>query len=131
MDTHIVSASQGIKDAKQRLMNAYHQGDAATIAALYTDDGQVLPPNNQIITGRPAIQAYYQAMMGMEIRSIILDEVEVEVYGETANEVATYQLLGKSEKVLDHGKCLVVWKATQGGWKMHRECFNTSLPSPI
>jgi len=131
VDTPIVSAPQGIKDANQRLMDAFRQGDAATIAALYTDDGQVLAPNNQIVAGRPAIQAFYQAMMGLEIRAIRLDEVEVEVYGETANEVATYQLLGEDKQVLEHGKCLVVWKATQRGWKMHRDCFNTSLPSLV
>ena len=40
---------------------ALGRGDARGIAALYTADGQLLPPNGKVVSGRQAIEEYWQA----------------------------------------------------------------------
>jgi uncharacterized protein (TIGR02246 family) len=39
-----------------QFMTAFSRGDAAGAAAVYTDDGQVLPPNSEVVSGKQAIQ---------------------------------------------------------------------------
>ena len=46
-----------IAAANDTFMAAFKRGDAAGLAALYTEDGQVLPPNADFVTGKPAIEA--------------------------------------------------------------------------
>ncbi len=43
-----------IAEVNKTFMRAFEKGDAAGVAALYTDDGQVLPPGSDIITGKEA-----------------------------------------------------------------------------
>jgi len=54
---------------------------------LYTS-AKLLPPNSDILEGRPAIKAFWQAVITMGIRSAKLEIVEVEALGATAIEWA-------------------------------------------
>jgi ketosteroid isomerase-like protein len=49
---------EGIVTANEKFMAAFSQGDAATLAASYTKDGQLLPPHRDMITGKQAIEAF-------------------------------------------------------------------------
>jgi uncharacterized protein (TIGR02246 family) len=109
-------------------MGAFNRGDASGLAALYTEDGQVLPPNSDFVTGQQAIQAFWQALMDMGIKEAMLEIVEVESHGERVIEISTYKLLGEGETVFDEGKYIIIWKQDQGRWKMHRDIFNSSMP---
>ena len=116
--------------ADETFMSTFSQGDAAGIAALYTENGQFLPPNGDFVTGRQAIQATFQALMDMGIKAIKLEAIEVEGYGDTASEVGKYTLEGESGQVLDKGKFIVIWRQEAGQWKLHRDIINTSMPAP-
>jgi ketosteroid isomerase-like protein len=61
---------------------------------------------------------------------IKLDTVEVEGFGDMAYEVGKYALSGKTGKVSDQGKYIVVWKKVRGQWKLHRDIFNSNVPVP-
>jgi uncharacterized protein (TIGR02246 family) len=111
-------------------MAAFNGGDAAGVAALYTEGGQLLPPNAGVMAGQEAIQAFWQGAMNMGIQSAQLEIVEVEGHGETAIEVSKYTLCGAGGQVLDQGKYVVVWKREGGQWKLHRDIFNSSMPAP-
>ena len=75
--------------ADQTFMTTFSRGDAAGLAALYTENGQFLPPNSDFVTGKQAIQATFQAFMDMGIKAIKLETIEVEGYGDTASEVGS------------------------------------------
>ena len=109
---------------------AFRRGDAAGATAVYTEDGQVLPPNSAILTGKQAIQAFWQGAMDMGIKAVKLETVEVEECGHTAYEVGTFTLHGADGQVLDAGKYVVIWKQEAGQWKLHRDIFNSSRPVP-
>ncbi|NYZ69685.1 DUF4440 domain-containing protein [Endozoicomonas sp. SM1973] len=52
-----------ITAADETFMSTFMKGDAAGIAALYTVSAQFLPPNGDVVLGRDAIQATFQALM--------------------------------------------------------------------
>lgn len=116
--------------ANERFMAAFKWGDAAGLAALYTENGQILPPNDGFVTGRQAVHAFWQSVMDMGIKEAKLKVLEVEGLGDTAIEVSTFTLQGEGGLVLDEGKYLVVWKFEEGQWKLHRDIFNSSKPGP-
>ncbi len=121
---------QAIAAANETFMATFGRGDAAGMAALYTVDGQVLPPNGDFVTGPAAIQSFWQALMDMGFKAAKMEIVEVEDHGDTAVEVSTYTLEGEGGQVLDRGKYIVIWKRQDGQWKLHRDIFNSSMPPP-
>jgi len=128
--TNSTDIREAIAMANEGFMAAFNGGDAAGGAALYTEDGQLLPPNADAMAGQEAIQAFWQGAMDMGIQSAQLEIVEVESHGETAIEVSKYTLCGAGGQVLDRGKYVVIWKREGGRWKLHRDIFNSSMPAP-
>ena len=114
----------------EHFMAAFSRSDAAGAAAVYTDDGQVLPPNSDVVSGKQAIQRLWQGAMDMGIKAVKLETVEVEGYGNTAYEVGTFTLQGAAGQVIDAGKYVVIWKQEGGQWKLHRDIWNSSRPAP-
>lgn len=128
--TSSVDVHDAIVAADKTFMNTFSRGDAAGIAALYTENGQVLPANFDFMTGPMAIQATFQAFFDMGMKALKLDTIEVEGFGDTAYEVGRYTLEGDGSQVVDQGKYIAIWKQEAGQWKVHRDIFNTSLPAP-
>ena len=116
--------------ANQAFMAAAGRADAAGLAALYTANGQLLPPNADFVTGAEALEGFWQAVLDMGIKKAELDTVEVEGFGDTAVEVGKYKLFGAEDQMLDQGKYIVYWKQEGGQWKLHRDIFNSSMPAP-
>ena len=123
------SVREMIAAANREFVTAYNGGNAAGVAALYTEDGQLLPPNADVMAGKEAIQAFWQGAMDMGIASAQLEIVQVEDHGDTATEVSRYTLCGADGQVLDQGKYIVIWKREKGQWKLHRDIFNSSVPA--
>ena len=119
-----------ISVANNQFMEAFKNGDAAALAALYTKDGQVLPPNSDFVIGQQAIQDFWQALIDMGIKQAKLEISEVDSYNDTTIEVSKFTLLVEAEQVLNHGKYIVIWKQINGRWKLHRDIFNSSMPAP-
>jgi uncharacterized protein (TIGR02246 family) len=128
--TSSTEVHDAIVAALETFMTTFSRGDAAGTAALYTENGQLLPPNSDFVTGTQALQATFQAFMDMGIKAMKLETVEAEGYGDTASEVGRYTLEGEGGQVLDQGKYIVIWKQEAGQWKLHRDIFNTSMPAP-
>jgi uncharacterized protein (TIGR02246 family) len=120
---------EAIAAANQSLMATFARGDAAGVAAHYTANGQLLPPNSDAVGGRQAIQAFWQGAMDMGIKSVNLEIAEAEGHGETAHEVGRYTLQAEGGQVLDQGKYVVIWKREGGQWKLHRDIWNSSRPA--
>ena len=56
----IAVAGSDNTDLDKRWEKAYNAGDAGAVAALYTEDGVVMPPNASATTGRKAIHGYIE-----------------------------------------------------------------------
>lgn len=116
-----------IERANKKFMDAFSRGDAEGLAAFYTKDGMVLPPNSDFIEGHQQIREFWQAVMNMGIKSATLQIREVEQHENTAYEMSTATLADENGKTLDQVKYMVIWKMEDGEWKLHRDIFNSSL----
>lgn len=115
-----------ITAANDEFMQCFGQGNAAGVAALYTREGQLLPPNSDFVWGQEAIQAFMQIAMQNGVQGVQLESLEVEEHGDIAVEMGRYAFLGAEAQILDEGKYLVLWKQVSGQWKLHRDIFNSS-----
>jgi ketosteroid isomerase-like protein len=129
-----VAEAQGprmaIEAANARFSADFAKGDATALASYYTATGEAFPPNGEIVRGREAIAKLWKGAMDAGMKAIKLTTLEVDTHGELAYEVGTYVAMGNDGKTLDSGKYVVVWKREGGGWKLHRDIWNTSSPAP-
>jgi len=117
-----------IAAANENFMAAFNRGEAAGLADFYTENGQLLPTGSDFVTGKAAIQAFWQGAMDMGIKKTVrLETVEAEGHGDTAIEIGKYTLSGEAGNVMDRGKYVVIWKQEGGQWKLHRDIWNSSL----
>jgi uncharacterized protein (TIGR02246 family) len=116
-----------IEAADEIFMATFNRGDAAALADLYTENGQLLPVGSDFVTGKEAIRNFWQGVMDMGIKSAKLETIEVEGHGDTTIEEGKYTLRGESGNVLDRGKYIVIWKQQIGQWKLHRDIWTSSL----
>lgn len=123
------SARAGIDAQNQTFSAAVQKGDAAAIAALYTPDGETLPPNADVVSGRDAIQKMWQSVIDSGVASVKLTTRDAQSAGDWAWESGTYELAGKDGASLDRGKYVVVWKRLQGQWHLHRDIWNSNQPA--
>jgi len=121
---------QAIEAADAKFCEAFNAGDAAALAALYTEDGMMMPPNHEMLQGKAAIEEYGTALASMGVTGLSLTTVEVMQAGDMVVELAKYTVTipGGLE---DSGKSIVIWKKdADGSWKLHRDIWNSSLPLP-
>lgn len=132
LDTKVTkpsAASLEINEVNKTFETAFAKGDAAGLAAVYTKNGQILPPNGKMQTGIPAIQKFWQGAIDLGIGRATLKSVELEVHGDTAIEVGQFSLKTKDGELADEGKYIVIWKKEDGSWKWHRDIWNSSRPA--
>lgn len=125
--THI---QEEIAAANDQFMHYFAEKDAAAMSTLYTSDAQLLPPNSDFVSGKPAIQSFWQALFDMGVSRATLEIVEVEQCDKTAVEISRFTMFGPDNQVLDEGKYIVIWKQVGHQWKLHRDIFNSSVPLP-
>jgi uncharacterized protein (TIGR02246 family) len=123
--------STEIQALDEQFAAAFMAGDAAAVAALYTEDGMLLPPNGDFVSGRAAIQGFWQSVIDMGVASAKLTVVEAESFGDTAWEIGRYNLHTAAGDAIDEGKYIVVWKRTEAGWRLHRDIWNSSRPATV
>lgn len=121
---------EAIEAANEVFVETFGKGDAAGLAALYTEGGQLLPPNAGFQTGRQALQTFWQGAIDAGLEEAKLETLEVEPHGDTAIEVGKYTLYVGGGQEADAGKYIVVWKREGGKWRLHRDIFNSSKPAP-
>ncbi len=115
--------------AHHRLMTSFAQGDAVGVAAVYGEDGHLLPAYSAAIRGRSAIQAFWQGCMDMGICAMQRTPSEVDFLGDTVNEMGEYRFLDRHGRVLDVGKYIIIRKYQHGQWQIQRDMWTSNLPA--
>ena len=126
---NVSGIQEEIRNANDRFERFFVDRDAPGMASLYTNDGMLLPPGADVQSGKQAIQAFWQMVMDMGVKTARLETLEVEDNGEIAIEVGRYNLRCAEGQVIDHGKYIVAWKKDMGQWKLSRDIWNTSIVS--
>jgi uncharacterized protein (TIGR02246 family) len=124
---------QAIRGQVDRWLQLIKAKDASGIAALYAEDGAVMPPNAPIGKGRAAIQQAWASMMrtpGFDL-TFNPEQIVISSSGDMALDRGTYNLTvapaGTTQT--DTGKYVVVWRKIGGDWKAAADIFNSNLPA--
>ncbi len=105
---------------------AFNNGDAAAVAALYTEDAYVLPPGSAMVKGRAAIEAFWR-QAAQQMGDAKLTTIDVLPLGRSAaREIGTVALQTKSQPPQQIvGKYVVVWRKVGRDWKLATDIWNT------
>ncbi len=122
-----VDATAAIAEQNNKFGAAVAAKDSAAIAALYTEDAILLPPNAPAVNGRDAIQAYWQAFLDSGVTNGTLKSSEIVNTDTDATEVGTWTITAPDGTVADNGKYIVWWKKKADGWYFYRDIFNSDL----
>jgi uncharacterized protein (TIGR02246 family) len=112
---------------------AFNRGDIAAVAAMYSDDAMLFPPDSDIVQGRSAIEAQWKGTRDSGVKTLAFTVQDVHSGGDLAVEVGKADLKIQPPNQPESSqtvKYVVVWKREKGGaWKLFRDIWN-SMPSP-
>jgi ketosteroid isomerase-like protein len=132
MDTKVsfdpAAAKSAIESENVKFMDAFKKGDSAAIASMYASDALMLPPNSEPVKGT-GIAENWGAFIRMGIKDFKLITDDVSGNESQLAETGRYELYGDGNKLIDKGKYVVVWQPANGGWKLHRDIWNSSMPA--
>ena len=108
---------------------AFNAKDAAKIAALYTEDAVVMPPNQPPVKGRANIEAHWKSEIQQGGTNVKLNPVESAISGAQAFEAGTMTMTLPGGQT-DRGKYLAVLKRVGKEWKIAYDIYNSDAPPP-
>lgn len=125
----LADAAEEIEALSSTFETAFNTGDAAGVAALYTEDAVIMPPDAPRIDGREGVQGVWQGVIDAGGADLDLVTEEVIDLGDTATELGMFTLTapdGSGGRVSVNGKYIVVWKKDGEDWKLHWDIWNAS-----
>jgi uncharacterized protein (TIGR02246 family) len=116
-----------IQQLNDKWESAFNQGDAAAVAAMYTEDSYVLPPGGNMVKGRTAIEAFWK-QAARQVGNPKLVTVSVLPLGpRAAVEIGTVTLETKAQPPQQIvGKYAVVWRKVGGRWLLATDIWNAN-----
>ena len=108
-------------------MEAFNNHDAASLAALYSEDAVFLPPDQPAVFGRDAIRATHQDFFAKGDFKIDIEALETVIDGQLAYVAGRYRMWTDDGTLVDRGKYIEIWRAVDGEWLIHRDIYNSSV----
>jgi len=108
--------------------DGYNAKDAAAVAALYAEDGTIMPPHAAMATGREAIEAYLKTDIAAAPGKLTITYVGSETSGNLAYSHGTFSIADETGKTVDSGKWIEVRKKVNGKWMILYDIWNSDLP---
>ena len=121
------TARQEIAQLSRQFGEIFTRGDMSALAALYTEDGQVLPPGGPTARGHQAIRQFWQGARDSGIEAAELQTLEVVGGGDLACEIGrgTVTVHGDGGTSRAGVRYVVVWRRGGDGWKMAVDTWNS------
>jgi len=107
---------------------AYNAGDAAAVTALYVTDARLMVPGAEPGSGPKSIQELIAKDIALGGKLTLTTE-DVVGFGDYALETGSWVATAPDGKHLDHGPYLTLYKKADGGWKIYRDIWNSSMTS--
>ncbi len=122
-------ARAAIVQTNEAMSAAVAKGDGATVAAMYSPEAQLMPPDSEIVRGVAGILKYWQDAVASAIGGLALKTNEVFEQGSIATEVGQYELKNKAGQLIDKGKYISVWRLESGNWRLFRDMYSSNAPA--
>ena len=101
-------------------MQGLEKGDAGLMASVYAEDGRVLAPGSEPVSGQAGIEQFWQGALSQGLTGGSPSTVSVEEHGDLAVEKGRSELRAGNQ-VVDTGKYVVVHRRqSDGSWKCRR-----------
>lgn len=97
---------------------ALNNKDAEAASLLYSADASLLPPNEQIVTGRENIKKYWQAYLDAGITDVSVSTISTGSNGDLGYEIGRFQLSYPGEDgkmIVEKGKYTEILKRMANG----------------
>ena len=120
---HADAVRDAVEAGNRAFIAAFKKGDARAIADMYTENGQVIAPGAPVAKGRAAIEAAWKQSIETGVKDVTLTTLDVEANGDLAYETGVVRLVGRDDAATE-ARYVVVWKRTDGRWKLHRDIWN-------
>ena len=115
--------------------DAFNRGDIAAVAAMYSDDAMVFPPDSDMVQGRSAIETMWKGTRDSGMKDLAFTVLDVHSSRDLAVEAGKadfkIQTANQAEPSSQTVKYVVVWKRQKdGAWKLFRDIWNSMPPPP-
>ena len=112
--------AESLDKAAARWEVAYNDKNGEAVAALYTEDGQLLPPGGGAVSGRAAIKDFWSNDIATQWAKISIKADSSAVAGDWAYRSGAWS----TESPALTGKFLEVWKRAGDSWQLHKDIWN-------
>ena len=102
---------------------AYNDKNAEAVAAIYTEDGQLLPPGAGAVNGRAAIKDFWANDIATQWAKISIKADSSTVAGDWGIRSGAWSI----ESPALTGKYVEVWKRAGDGWQLHKDIWNLDV----
>ncbi len=103
---------------------AFNAGEIMKVVGLYTTDARRAPPEADLIRGHDAIMANLELLAGSQVKVAAAGGMLGDEAGVTWGTFEIWQ----GGQLVDEGRWMNAVKMTEGGWKIHRDIWNSSIP---
>lgn len=115
--------------AAEGWLGSFNGGDVDGLALMYTADAEVLPPDEPIVSGHEAIEAFWKSYNPGAVR-IQVSEVDARKLGEYWFREGSYAARFPDEGEPRLGKFIELWKKDGNNWLLYRQMWSRNSPPP-
>lgn len=121
-----------VKAVTEQFASDLAKGDLKAISLLYTDDAQLLPPNETAISGRAAILAYFEKNLRPDLVARAKFS-HYEIYGsdDAAASISELEMYDGKGHIVERGRQTIVLTKQGGEWKIHRDMWSDDSPALV
>ncbi|WP_420583893.1 YybH family protein [Ruegeria sp.] len=117
-----MSDVESVKALDASIIEGINAKDASMATAAYAQDGAVMPPGAPTMSGRTAIQEYWQAAIDGGLENVVANPTAAHVSGDFAVTMGT--LTGSMGGQDLSGKYILFFHKGDDGWKVQRDIWN-------
>jgi len=118
---------EGLKATIDASQSAFEARDPAAIAAIYAEDGAVMSPNSETVTGQAAIEDFWREVLASGIDLGVAKTTNLYAHGDVGYEVGTYAVTD-ADGAIDEGKYVRIWRHGDSKWQLQHVTWNSNLP---
>ena len=118
---------EGLKATIEVSQSAFEARDPTAIAAIYAEDGAVMSPNSETVTGQAAIEDFWMEVLASGIDLGVAKTTNLYAHGDVGYEVGTYAVTD-ADGDIDEGKYVRIWRHGDGKWQLKHVTWNSNLP---
>ncbi len=121
-------AKKAIAASNEIYFQAFVKNDESLLIDRYTDDCWIMLPHMPVLSGPNAVHDFFR--IGYDKAGVRDGKlISVDVYGiseDIVAEIGFWKLYDATNKEMEDGKFLVLWKKTSKGWKMWKHSSSTN-----